>query len=70
MYYVNLEIPFNKRIRFESQKKASEKIGISEETLSRILSGKKGTRKPIAYCITKYFDENAEINDYFIYEGE
>lgn len=70
MYYVNLKIPFNKRIRFENQKKASEEIGITPETLCRILSGKVGTRKPIAYCITKYFDSNAEIKDYFIFEGE
>ena len=70
MYYVNLEKPFNQRIRFDSQKKASQEIGIAEETLCRILNGKVGTRKPIAYCIVKYFDKEAEINDYFKYEGE
>lgn len=70
MYYVNLEKPLDKRIRFDSQKKASQEIGITEETLCRILSGKKGTRKTTAYCIVKCFDKNAEIKDYFVFEGE
>lgn len=70
MYYINLDKPFNQRIRFNSQKKASQDIGITEETLSRILCGKKGTRKTTAYCIVKYFNKDAEINDYFVFEGE
>ena len=70
MYYVNLEIPLDKRIRFDSQKKASEEIGIDEATLCRILSGKKGTRKTTAYCIVKYYNSDAEIKDYFIFKGE
>ncbi len=70
MYYINLKIPLDKRIRFENQRKASKEIGITPETLCRILSGKKGTTKITAYCITKHFNCNAEISDYFEFEGE
>ena len=68
MYYLNLKIPLEKRIKFKNQKKAANEIGINEATLCRILSGKVGTKKTTAYCITKYFNKNAEILDYF--EGE
>lgn len=70
MYYINLKLPLEKRIKFYNQKKASEEIGIAPETLCRILSGKRGTTKITAYCITKYYNKNAEIKDYFDYEGE
>lgn len=49
------------------QKKIAEKIGIAQETLSRILNRKQKCSKLIAYCITKLNDENAEILDYFEY---
>lgn len=70
MYYINLSNSFDKRITFKTQKKAAEEIGIREETLCRILSGKLGTTKTTAYCIVKHYDKNAEILDYFTYEGE
>ena len=70
MYYVNLKIPIEKRIHFYNQKKASGDIGINEATLCRILNGKKGTKKTTAYCITKYFNKNSEIQDFFIKEGD
>lgn len=44
---------------------ASKVIGITQPTLSNILSGKVACRKVVAFCITKYLDENAEIEDYF-----
>lgn len=44
---------------------ASEKIGITQPTLSNILLRKVACRKVVAFCITKYIDENAEIEDYF-----
>ena len=46
--------------------KASSEIGISRPYLSFIMNGKKCCSKVIAYCITKYLDNNAEINDYFV----
>lgn len=50
--------------------KASEIIGISRPALSNILNSKVACRKVVAYCITKYLDENAEIEDYFTKKGE
>jgi len=46
---------------------ASEVIGLAQPTLSNILNSKVACRKVTAYCITKYIDENAEIEDYFDY---
>ncbi len=47
---------------------ASEIIGLTQPTLSKILNGKVLCRKVVAFCITKYLDENAEIEDYFVKE--
>lgn len=49
---------------------ASKVIGITQPTLSNILNGKVACRKVVAFCITKYLDENAEIEDYFVKKGE
>lgn len=49
-----------------NQKIACEVIGLAEPTLSNILNRKVTCRKVVAYCITKYIDENAKIEDYFI----
>lgn len=51
---------------------ASRVIGITQPNLSKILNRKLACRKVVAYCITKYIDENAEIEDYFepIKKGE
>lgn len=68
MYYINLENPLNKRIWFDNQKKIAKEIGIHEQTLSKILNGRQGTQKTTAYCITKAFNKDAEIQDYFVRE--
>lgn len=47
---------------------ASVVIGITQPCLSNILNGKLLCRKVVAFCITKYLDDNAEIEDYFIKE--
>ena len=44
---------------------ASGIIGLAQPTLSNILNRKVECRKVVAFCITKYLDENAEIEDYF-----
>ena len=44
---------------------ASKIIGITQPTLSNILNRKVSCRKVVAYCITKYINENAEIEEYF-----
>lgn len=61
MYY------FRKDIKYKiNQTLASEIIGITQPTLSKILNGKVACRKVVAFCITKYLDDKAEIEDYFI----
>lgn len=54
----NLDIKINQII-------ASKVIGITQPNLSKILNCKTPCRKVVAYCITKYIDENAEIEDFF-----
>lgn len=43
----------------------SKAIGISRQSASNIITNRTNCRKTTAYCITKYINENAEINDYF-----
>lgn len=59
----NLDIKMNQTI-------ASEVIGLSQPTLSNILNRKVACRKVVAFCITKYINENAEIQDFFDKKGE
>jgi hypothetical protein len=59
----NVEVKLNQTI-------ASEVIGLAQPTLSNILNRKVYCRKVVAFCITKYIDENAEIEDYFEKKGE
>jgi hypothetical protein len=49
----------------DGQVKAGEIIGLSQPTLSNILRRKVLCRKVVAFCITKYIDPEAEIEDYF-----
>ena len=56
--------------KIKHQEIAAKEIGITQPTLSNIINGKVACRKVVAYCITKYIDINAEIEDYFIKEGE
>ena len=44
---------------------ASEVIGITQPTLSKILNRKVICRKVVAFSIVKYIDDKAEIEDYF-----
>lgn len=48
-----------------TQRKVAEKIGITEQTLSKILNRKMTCSKMIAYCITKINNNENEIEDYF-----
>lgn len=60
----------NKSVKIGSVGKASKKIGIDISTLSRILHRKQKCSKILAYCITKYININAEIEDYFTRVGD
>ena len=65
MYIFKTEMPVK-----INQSKACEIIGLAQPTLSNILNGKVACRNVVAFCITKYLDENAKIADYFIKKGE
>lgn len=65
MYLFKTEIPVK-----INQTIASKVIGITQPTLSNILNGKVACRKVVAFCITKYLDDNAKIEDYFELKGE
>lgn len=63
MYWITRKVTINKTI-------ASEVIGITRPHLTNILNGKIGCTKPVAFCIVKYLDADAEIEEYFIKKGE
>ena len=52
-------------LKCETQRKVAEKIGITEQTLSKILNRKMTCSKMIAYCIVKINNSEADIEDYF-----
>lgn len=45
-------------------------IGLNPDTLRRVINGKQECSKLVAYCITKFLDDEAEIEDYFKKRGE
>lgn len=45
--------------------KASGVIGITREYLTHVMNRKMPCSKIVAFCITKYLDKEAEIEDYF-----
>ena len=55
----------NKKLSIRNQKEASKNIGVSSPYLSTICGRKVAISKALAYCIVKYIDINAEIEDYF-----
>ena len=63
MYYFRQDI----QVKFK-QKDLCETVGITQPTMSNIINGKVACRKVVAYCITKYLNQDAEIEDYFIKE--
>lgn len=65
MYIFKTEIPIKIK-----QIEACKIIGLTQPTLSKILNGKVACRKVVAFSITKYIDETAEINDFFYKKGE
>ena len=45
-------------------------IGLNPDTLRRVINGKQECSKLVAYCITKFLNYEAEIEDYFVKRGE
>lgn len=56
--FKEIEIKVNKT-------EASKVIGISRVYLTDILNRRVTCTKVVAYCITKYLNQDAEIEDYF-----
>lgn len=52
-------------LEFKNQRMTAEEIGISKDTLSRILNRRKTCSKPIAYSIVKHFNAKKDVEDYF-----
>ena len=44
-------------------------IGTHPDTLRKIFNGKKGCTRLVAYSITKFLDNNKELEDYFIWRA-
>lgn len=40
-------------------------VGLNADTLRRVINGKQKCSKLVAYCITKFLNSEAEIEDYF-----
>lgn len=57
----------NENLCIRKQKEASKVIGVTPQWLSSICGRKVKIRKLLAYCISKYIDSNAEIEDFFEY---
>ena len=45
-------------------------IGLNPDTLRRVINGKQECSKLVAYCITKFLNYEAKIEDYFVKKGE
>ena len=45
-------------------------IGLNPDTLRRVINGKQECSKLVAYCITKFLNYEAEIEDYFVKRGK
>lgn len=54
-----------KNLCIRKQREAGDVIGVTPQYLSRICSKKAIIKKLLAYCIVKYIDSEAEIEDYF-----
>lgn len=54
-----------KNLTIRKQIEASNEVGVTPQWLCRICGRKVAIRKLLAYCITKYIDSEAEIEDFF-----
>lgn len=68
MYILN-EIAKEKLVNYK-QKSVAEKVGINPRTLSEMIKKDRTCPKITAYCLTKFLDSEAEIENYFIKKGE
>lgn len=43
----------------------AEIIGLAPDTVRKVINGKQDCSKLVAYCITKFLNQDAEIEEYF-----
>ena len=55
----------HKNLCLRKQQEAGKTIGVTSQYLSAICGRKIVIKKTLAYCIAKYIDKEAEIEDYF-----
>lgn len=63
-------IAITEKFKTVKQVAIAEIVGITEQTMSRIVNQKQGCSKMTAYCIAKAIHPEAIIEDYFIKKGE
>lgn len=56
------------KFSFINQAAIARTIGLTPESMNRIVNGKQTTSKMTAYCIVKAIHEDAEIEEYFTKE--
>jgi len=52
-------------MKMYNKSRVAEFIGLAPLTLIRIVNGSQDCSKLVAYCITKFLNQDAEIEDYF-----
>ena len=63
-------IAITEKFKTVKQVAIAEIVGITEQTMSRIVNQKQGCSKMTAYCISKAIHPEAKIEDYFVKRGE
>ena len=56
-------------MKMYNKSKVAEFVGLAPTTLIRIVNGTQDCSKLVAYCITKFLNPDAEIEDYFVRRG-
>lgn len=58
-----------KKLQLYTGKLIADKIGVNSMTINNLKDGKRKTvNKQTAYCLTKFFSPESEIEDYFTRE--
>lgn len=63
-------IAITENFKTVKQVEVAKIVGITEQTMSRIVNKKQGCSKMTAYCIAKAIHQEAKIEDYFTKKGE
>lgn len=63
--YIMLDLPEDKKIKFENQRKAALKLGFNPCSFNQIMTGKRTTKKLTAEAIVKAYNKNAKLENFF-----